>query len=206
MSRADGGGGGGEVQLEESLWGVSDPLREAEEDVEQLGCTKVTGGEHRLKSAAHSSVCSSTESRSKLVDTCRLFSGPDRLEWWRSHAKAEIWLFHLSSTRTTPHLTRKQRTYGGFVCSPSTRAAEMWSCITDFFTYETTKSVVVKSWTIGIINRIVQLIIITYFIGWVFQALPVILHYRPKPASRLNYSGRARNVYVIEVDLLYYVV
>uniref|UniRef100_H2TBV2 Purinergic receptor P2X, ligand-gated ion channel, 3b n=1 Tax=Takifugu rubripes TaxID=31033 RepID=H2TBV2_TAKRU len=44
----------------------------------------------------------------------------------------------------------------------------MWSCITDFFTYETTKSVVVKSWTIGIINRIVQLIIITYFIGWVF--------------------------------------
>lgn len=43
----------------------------------------------------------------------------------------------------------------------------MWSCITDFFTYETTKSVVVKSWTIGIINRIVQLLIITYFIGWV---------------------------------------
>ncbi|CAL8333103.1 unnamed protein product [Merluccius merluccius] len=44
----------------------------------------------------------------------------------------------------------------------------MWSCITDFFTYETTKSVVVKSWTIGIINRMVQLLIITYFIGWVF--------------------------------------
>uniref|UniRef100_A0A3Q4BNH1 P2X purinoceptor n=1 Tax=Mola mola TaxID=94237 RepID=A0A3Q4BNH1_MOLML len=44
----------------------------------------------------------------------------------------------------------------------------MWSCITNFFTYETTKSVVVKSWTIGIINRIVQLLIITYFIGWVF--------------------------------------
>uniref|UniRef100_A0A8C5B422 P2X purinoceptor n=1 Tax=Gadus morhua TaxID=8049 RepID=A0A8C5B422_GADMO len=44
----------------------------------------------------------------------------------------------------------------------------MWSCITDFFTYETTKSVVVKSWTIGIINRVVQLLIIAYFIGWVF--------------------------------------
>ncbi|TRY89953.1 hypothetical protein DNTS_001674 [Danionella cerebrum] len=44
----------------------------------------------------------------------------------------------------------------------------MWSCITDFFTYETTKSVVVKSWTIGIINRVVQLLIISYFIGWVF--------------------------------------
>uniref|UniRef100_A0A3B1IWB4 P2X purinoceptor n=1 Tax=Astyanax mexicanus TaxID=7994 RepID=A0A3B1IWB4_ASTMX len=44
----------------------------------------------------------------------------------------------------------------------------MWNCVTDFFTYETTKSVVVKSWTIGIINRIVQLLIISYFIGWVF--------------------------------------
>ncbi|XP_014912764.1 P2X purinoceptor 3 [Poecilia latipinna] len=44
----------------------------------------------------------------------------------------------------------------------------MWSCMKNFFTYETTKSVVVKSWTIGIINRIVQLIIISYFIGWVF--------------------------------------
>ncbi|XP_077460508.1 P2X purinoceptor 3-like isoform X4 [Stigmatopora argus] len=44
----------------------------------------------------------------------------------------------------------------------------MWSCITDFFTYETTKSVVVKSWTIGVINRAVQLLIFSYFIGWVF--------------------------------------
>uniref|UniRef100_A0A3B4ZK51 Purinergic receptor P2X, ligand-gated ion channel, 3b n=1 Tax=Stegastes partitus TaxID=144197 RepID=A0A3B4ZK51_9TELE len=44
----------------------------------------------------------------------------------------------------------------------------MWSCMKNFFTYETTKSVVVKSWTIGIINRVVQLLIITYFIGWVF--------------------------------------
>ncbi|XP_030046223.1 P2X purinoceptor 3 [Microcaecilia unicolor] len=42
------------------------------------------------------------------------------------------------------------------------------TCIADFFTYETTKSVVVKSWTIGVINRAVQLLIITYFIGWVF--------------------------------------
>ncbi|XP_068444552.1 P2X purinoceptor 3a [Clinocottus analis] len=40
--------------------------------------------------------------------------------------------------------------------------------VTDFFTYETTKSVVVKSWTVGIINRVVQLLIITYFVGWVF--------------------------------------
>lgn len=88
----------------------------------------------------------------------------------------ESWIIHLCSTRTTLHLTRKQRTYGTFLCSRATGAAEMWSCITDFFTYETTKSVVVKSWTIGIINRIVQLIIITYFIGWVLQALPVIFH------------------------------
>ncbi|XP_068596530.1 P2X purinoceptor 3a [Brachionichthys hirsutus] len=41
-------------------------------------------------------------------------------------------------------------------------------CVTDFFTYETSKSVVVKSWSVGIINRIVQLLIITYFAGWVF--------------------------------------
>uniref|UniRef100_A0A8C5HHM0 P2X purinoceptor n=1 Tax=Gouania willdenowi TaxID=441366 RepID=A0A8C5HHM0_GOUWI len=44
----------------------------------------------------------------------------------------------------------------------------VWGCITDFFTYETTKSVVVKSWSVGIINRIVQLLIIVYFAGWVF--------------------------------------
>ncbi|XP_013922760.1 PREDICTED: P2X purinoceptor 3 [Thamnophis sirtalis] len=42
------------------------------------------------------------------------------------------------------------------------------SCIANFFTYETTKSVVVKSWTVGVINRAVQLLIISYFIGWVF--------------------------------------
>uniref|UniRef100_A0A8C2XTL0 P2X purinoceptor n=1 Tax=Cyclopterus lumpus TaxID=8103 RepID=A0A8C2XTL0_CYCLU len=44
----------------------------------------------------------------------------------------------------------------------------MVGCITDFFTYETTKSVVVKSWFVGIVNRIVQLLIISYFVGWVF--------------------------------------
>uniref|UniRef100_A0A3Q3VPK2 P2X purinoceptor n=1 Tax=Mola mola TaxID=94237 RepID=A0A3Q3VPK2_MOLML len=41
-------------------------------------------------------------------------------------------------------------------------------CVADFFTYETTKSVVVKSWSVGILNRIVQMLIITYFVGWVF--------------------------------------
>ncbi|KAM6953364.1 P2X purinoceptor 3a [Aplochiton taeniatus] len=40
--------------------------------------------------------------------------------------------------------------------------------IMDFFTYETTKSVVVKSWSVGIINRVVQLLIITYFVCYVF--------------------------------------
>ncbi|XP_041653858.1 P2X purinoceptor 3a [Cheilinus undulatus] len=44
----------------------------------------------------------------------------------------------------------------------------VWGFVTDFFTYETTKSVVVKSWSVGIINRIVQLLIIAYFVGWVF--------------------------------------
>ncbi|XP_029431623.1 P2X purinoceptor 3 [Rhinatrema bivittatum] len=42
------------------------------------------------------------------------------------------------------------------------------TCVANFFTYETTKSVVVKSWTIGVINRAVQLLIIAYFVGWVF--------------------------------------
>ncbi|XP_065259864.1 P2X purinoceptor 3 [Emys orbicularis] len=42
------------------------------------------------------------------------------------------------------------------------------NCVAEFFTYETTKSVVVKSWTVGVINRVVQLLIISYFIGWVF--------------------------------------
>lgn len=41
----------------------------------------------------------------------------------------------------------------------------LWGFLTDFFTYETTKSVVVKSWSVGIINRIVQLLIIAYFVG-----------------------------------------
>ncbi|XP_063075715.1 P2X purinoceptor 3b [Engraulis encrasicolus] len=45
----------------------------------------------------------------------------------------------------------------------------MVGCVKDFFTYQTNKSVVVKSWTIGIINRVVQLLIIAYFIGWVFM-------------------------------------
>ncbi|XP_062380285.1 P2X purinoceptor 3a [Sardina pilchardus] len=44
----------------------------------------------------------------------------------------------------------------------------MWGFITDFFTYETTKSVVVKSWLVGTINRLVQLLIIIYFVCWVF--------------------------------------
>ncbi|KAM4555682.1 P2X purinoceptor 3a [Odontesthes bonariensis] len=47
-------------------------------------------------------------------------------------------------------------------------ASFAWGLVTGFFTYETTKSVVVKSWSVGIINRIVQLLIITYFVGWVF--------------------------------------
>ncbi|XP_042158783.1 P2X purinoceptor 3a [Oncorhynchus tshawytscha] len=45
---------------------------------------------------------------------------------------------------------------------------KIWAFITDFFTYETTKSVVVKSRSVGIINRVVQLLIIIYFLCWVF--------------------------------------
>lgn len=38
------------------------------------------------------------------------------------------------------------------------------NCISDFFTCETTKSVVVKSWTIGIINRRFSFSVISYFV------------------------------------------
>lgn len=51
---------------------------------------RLRAGERLLTSTAHSSVCSSTESRYRLLDTRRLFSGPDRPNWWRSHVKAEI--------------------------------------------------------------------------------------------------------------------
>ncbi|KAI5624839.1 purinergic receptor P2X3, partial [Silurus asotus] len=44
----------------------------------------------------------------------------------------------------------------------------MFGWVSGFFTYETTKSVVVKSWSVGIINRVAQLLIIIYFVGWVF--------------------------------------
>lgn len=48
----------------------------------------------------------------------------------------------------------------------------MWGCVTDFFTYETTKSVVVKSWPVGIVNRVVQLLIIIYFV-WLVHCVCV---------------------------------
>ncbi|NXO01107.1 P2RX3 protein, partial [Rhinopomastus cyanomelas] len=41
-------------------------------------------------------------------------------------------------------------------------------CVSDFFSYETPKSVVVKSWVVGVVNRAVQLLILAYFVGWVF--------------------------------------
>ncbi|XP_051506152.1 P2X purinoceptor 3a isoform X2 [Myxocyprinus asiaticus] len=47
-------------------------------------------------------------------------------------------------------------------------APRVLRCVIDFFGYETTKSVVVKSWSVGIINRVIQLLIILYFICWVF--------------------------------------
>ncbi|XP_055080675.1 P2X purinoceptor 3-like [Periophthalmus magnuspinnatus] len=44
----------------------------------------------------------------------------------------------------------------------------LWGCIIDLFTYESTRFVVVKNWSVGIINRIVQVAIIAYFVGYVF--------------------------------------
>uniref|UniRef100_A0A3B3XJZ2 Uncharacterized protein n=1 Tax=Poecilia mexicana TaxID=48701 RepID=A0A3B3XJZ2_9TELE len=42
------------------------------------------------------------------------------------------------------------------------------SCMTSILTYETYKSVVVRSWPLGIVYRLAQLIIISYFVGYVF--------------------------------------
>uniref|UniRef100_A0A3B3THV7 P2X purinoceptor n=1 Tax=Poecilia latipinna TaxID=48699 RepID=A0A3B3THV7_9TELE len=42
------------------------------------------------------------------------------------------------------------------------------SCMTSVLTYETYKSVVVRSWPLGIMYRLAQLIIISYFVGYVF--------------------------------------
>lgn len=88
-----------------------------------------------------------------------------------------IYLYHcylLALYFSEPYLIQRKHRRDSLVFSHR-HTARMWSCITDFFTYETTKSVVVKSWTIGIINRIVQLLIITYFIGWVFPFILVCL-------------------------------
>ncbi|XP_042640862.1 P2X purinoceptor 3 [Tyto alba] len=49
---------------------------------------------------------------------------------------------------------------------PRPRPRPRW--VTEFFSYETTKSVVVKSWVVGAVNRGVQLLILAYFVGWVF--------------------------------------
>lgn len=50
-------------------------------------------------------------------------------------------------------------------------SAAVVGCVTGFLTYETTKSVVVKSWSVGITNRVVQLVIITYFVGSVWSVV-----------------------------------
>ncbi|XP_075357802.1 P2X purinoceptor 3 [Mycteria americana] len=49
---------------------------------------------------------------------------------------------------------------------PAPRPGTRW--VAAFFSYETAKSVVVKSWVVGAVNRGVQLLILAYFIGWVF--------------------------------------
>ncbi|XP_072106416.1 P2X purinoceptor 3-like, partial [Mobula birostris] len=55
-------------------------------------------------------------------------------------------------------------------CCPSlgTGSAAAMGFLENFFTYETPKSMVVKSWTVGVLNRLMQLLIIVYFLGWVF--------------------------------------
>lgn len=54
-------------------------------------------------------------------------------------------------------------------------ASILWAFVTDFFTYETTKSVVVKNLSVGIINRVAQLLIIFYFVGSVTGEFSLII-------------------------------
>uniref|UniRef100_A0A8B9J026 P2X purinoceptor n=1 Tax=Amazona collaria TaxID=241587 RepID=A0A8B9J026_9PSIT len=49
---------------------------------------------------------------------------------------------------------------------PAPRRCPPWAM--QFFSYETPKSVVVRSWVVGATHRAVQLLILAYFIGWVF--------------------------------------
>ncbi|KAM9557419.1 P2X purinoceptor 3 isoform 4-T4 [Guaruba guarouba] len=49
---------------------------------------------------------------------------------------------------------------------PAPRRCPPWAM--QFFSYETPKSVVVRSWVMGAMHRAVQLLILAYFIGWVF--------------------------------------
>ncbi|KAM6074308.1 P2X purinoceptor 3 isoform 2-T2 [Chlamydotis macqueenii] len=49
---------------------------------------------------------------------------------------------------------------------PAPRPGPPW--VAAFFSYETPKSVVVRSWVVGVVNRGVQLLILAYFVGWVF--------------------------------------
>ncbi|XP_028272751.1 P2X purinoceptor 3a [Parambassis ranga] len=66
----------------------------------------------------------------------------------------EVYVFSPNSGRSV----YRQAAMGSFLC-----------CLaSEVFAYETTKSVVVKSYPVGIINRVVQLLIIAYFVGWVF--------------------------------------
>uniref|UniRef100_A0A8D0BH69 P2X purinoceptor n=1 Tax=Salvator merianae TaxID=96440 RepID=A0A8D0BH69_SALMN len=43
-----------------------------------------------------------------------------------------------------------------------------WSCFWEFWNYETPKVIVVRNWTLGVIYRLVQLLILVYFIWYVF--------------------------------------
>lgn len=118
------------------------------------------------------------KSTMKHVDTCYT------KEW----QTGPVWLWFTSVSEllnilTSYHASQESSVGAGqeLNFSFSFRKTRVWQVtmgglayglITGFFTYETTKSVVVKSWSVGIINRIVQLFIIAYFVGWVLCAWP----------------------------------
>lgn len=138
------------------------------------------GGRDRGDTSTSPSLSSVQEGRSTL---CHKPTKPTR--WGQKcseadeHKEVRTWsdehLIQLFHQQNHGSEVRQQKTslrlWRRFL-SGSGRAAMgsfVWGCVTDFFTYETTKSVVVKSWSVGIINRIVQVLIIAYFAGSVFE-------------------------------------
>lgn len=142
------------------------------EEVEQAGVVK-GGKDKREGHLSPSSASISVSLPVSFFSACHLCSVHIR-RLSRSAGRASKILF-LNWFNTKKEL--QWSLWTNFVASKPTKGRRtMWGWITDFFTYETTKSVVVKSWLVGTINRFVQLLIIVYFVWSVLSLLILVMH------------------------------